>query len=1291
MFLPKQHKQIKNIGAASPDYDVWPFSNVAIHPDGDFVFFNYLAYNQESGTASFRTQGQYSEALVKINPHTGEMDKAFQQNYLSYFSFFRIDQSTTSIIYTVEFQDDGKMIVAGNFRNVGGVTGRDRLVRFNADGTIDASFCTQASDGVKFNSTIFRVIVQPDGKIIVGGLFTNYAGTTGRNYLVRLNSDGTTDTVFCSNASDGAKFSSGNTIGVRPGSIVLDSSNNIYVGGLFSNYGGVSGRNNLVKLDSQGVVDAAFMANAVDGAKINSSVSNMTIVPGGKLFLVGFFSNYGSVVGRSRALMLYQDGTVDSTFNIAAVDNKFTSSPTFARATSNGIVICEGRYTVIPSPTNFIISGSYKLNLDGTIDREYCKNISSQINNYPGISASASISFSDVFYHSSSNSYYIFGSMLYNLSTRYRGAFKLSLTGVIDRSFYIRPDFVNDSSNLINWNTAGSNAVYNTSMVEDGDRIIAYNLTAYPYFRYDTFSLAWTRDTTYYQNAGNLHAPSSMHFINSDGSVDALPANFVNPNGAINTITKDSNGKYYIGGSFTHYGVVDNRNYLVRLNADFSVDATFCLNAVDGGKFSSQITYIKIQPDNKIIVSGFFSNYAGVSGRNMLVRLNYDGTVDETFCNAVVDGAKFNNSANDIQIIEGKIFIGGNFSNYSGNTAYDFLVVFDESTLDLDNSWMTFISSALNNNVLRIMPSKYDSLNIYVIGMFTNFKGTTGMNYVVRVQYDGFNVTTDSAYMNNAVAGSKFKNNVMTAEEYSDGSVVFGGYFQNYDTFGSNLNYVVRINYDGTQNVTFNSNITGITAFGTYDNSSAQVEKIRMLSDESIVITGSYQRYKNNLYCSGIMKFDTSGNSVPYFIEKNLKVRNNNFYYPNVSGVPSTTNTVVNSFTCCITLQDGSVVAGLLNQFYNGHTRTSYLIKFMPDGSIDETFLENAVYGTNTTNAMSSKFSGPVLSLALQTDGKILVAGNFVTYGGITGRNRLIRLNADGTLDEGFSVNANASNKFNSTVRSVCVADDGSIIVGGDFTIFGGVTNRNRLVKLNSDGTTDAAFCVNAVDGNKIGASVYSVSASSDAIYVGGDFTNYSATTGRNRFIKLNYSGVLDTTFMAAAVDGSKINSRVSAIAPINNNVLIGGAFTSYAGNVLYRNLVKVDATTGGIDATYSANLKFNTGTINSIAYNSFDNSIICVGTFYYNNVTSRIYMIRILSSGLEDQSFSQKYVDNGKLSAKVWLCGYNASSFGQPLYAFTDKANNNTCIVGAFPNYFIDIDTRIANVLIFTREGKLY
>ena len=119
----------------------------------------------------------------------------------------------------------------------------------------------------------------------------------------------------------------------------------------------------------------------------------------------------------------------------------------------------------------------------------------------------------------------------------------------------------------------------------------------------------------------------------------------------------------------------------------------------------------------------------------------------------------------------------------------------------------------------------------------------------------------------------------------------------------------------------------------------------------------------------------------------------------------------------------------------------------------------------STPTAVSTRAYDPganydVYALAVQADGRILVGGVFTTLGGggtgTTTRNYLGRLNADGSLDASFNPGAN------SIVYALAVQADGKILVGGSFTTLGGggigTTARNRIGRLNADGSLDTSF-----------------------------------------------------------------------------------------------------------------------------------------------------------------------------------------------------------------------------------------
>src|SRR5205814_2235697 len=123
---------------------------------------------------------------------------------------------------------------------------------------------------------------------------------------------------------------------------------------------------------------------------------------------------------------------------------------------------------------------------------------------------------------------------------------------------------------------------------------------------------------------------------------------------------------------------------------------------------------------------------------------------------------------------------------------------------------------------------------------------------------------------------------------------------------------------------------------------------------------------------------------------------------------------------------------------------------------------------------------------ALQPDGKILIGGAFTAVNGAP-RNYLARLNADGSVDSGFNPAPIADYvRFKPSVQSLALQADGSIVVGGQFTDVGGAS-RNRIVRLNADGSLDPTFD----PGSGANSTVSTLAMQADGkIIAGGDFTN---------------------------------------------------------------------------------------------------------------------------------------------------------------------------------------------------------
>ncbi len=202
--------------------------------------------------------------------------------------------STTRV---VAIQDDGKLILGGDFASYNG-NSSSRIVRIESDGTYDSTF----SVGTGFNtgSIVSDVVIQSDGKILVGGTFTTYNGTTV-NGLVRLNTDGTRDTGFA-----------GSSTALVVNDIELFDDGKILVGGSFLTYSGTTSVN-VAKLNTDGTLDTDFPVGLGFGGT-QSQVRTLEIFDDNKIIVGGRFTNYQGV-SSIRVAKLKADATLDTSFS----------------------------------------------------------------------------------------------------------------------------------------------------------------------------------------------------------------------------------------------------------------------------------------------------------------------------------------------------------------------------------------------------------------------------------------------------------------------------------------------------------------------------------------------------------------------------------------------------------------------------------------------------------------------------------------------------------------------------------------------------------------------------------------------------------------------------------------------------------------------------------------------------------------------------------------------------------------------------------------------------------------
>ena len=348
------------------------------------------------------------------------------------------------------------------------------------------------------------------------------------------------------------------------------------------------------------------------------------------------------------------------------------------------------------------------------------------------------------------------------------------------------------------------------------------------------------------------------------------------------------------------------------------------------------------------------------------------------------------------------------------------------------------------------------------------------------------------------VTGTGFNFLVNTIAVQPNGKTLYGGQFTDYN--GLTQYNIIRLNSDGSNDSSF------VLGTGFINTTNSEIFTIVLQSDGKILVGGSFTTF-NGADAYYIVRLNSDGS------------RDNSF----ING------TLLNGLTFnvrAISVQsDGKIVVGgeFTSYGFPINTSANRIIRFNSDGSVDASF----VYGTG--------FNGIVFSIAIQSDGKILVGGSFTDYNG-TPASRIIRLNSDGSVDTSFVYGTG----FDSSVFSIAIQTDGKIIIVGAFINYNG-TPANRIIRFNSDGSVDTSF----VYGTGFNNLVRYIAIQSDGkILVGGSFTTYNGTSA-NRIIRLNSNGSIDTSFII----GTGFNNFVTSIGiDSNGNVFIGGDYTTYNG-----------------------------------------------------------------------------------------------------------------------------------------------
>lgn len=662
----------------------------------------------------------------------------------------------------------------------------------------------------------------------------------------------------------------------------------------------------------------------------------------------------------------------------------------------------------------------------------------------------------------------------------------------------------------------------------------------------------------------------------------------------VRTLFLQSDEKLIVGGDYLNLNGMPSP-YLTRLNVNGSIDESFDTGTGLNGKVYTSY----VQPDRKIIIGGSFTAYNGTSS-GRLIRLNTDGSHDPSFNTTI--GATNGIIYKICPQTDGKIIVVGSFTKYNNVTVNRIARILPNGALD--TSFSTGTGSSLTITNAEIL----DDDKILLTGNFTAFNGII-TNKIVRLYPDG---GVDESFN----TGAAFNDDVNAIAVQPDGKIIVGGKFTVYN--GVMANRIIRLNLDGTPDNTF------ISGSGL---SKDAVHVIKIDASGTIAVGGSFNGFYDNtevnrlffLNHDGTLKSDFYTGSGPasssvLALENNAEgswyiggsfsvfdgLNQGRLAKITADGEYDTAYLAAgvgfnNSVLKVLALENKkTMVFGNFNKF-NGKT-SSRIARLLENGTLDETF-----------NLEQSGANNVIKTAVLQSDGKIVFAGNFTKYNELT-CNRIARILSDGTVDTTF----NLGSGFNNQVYAMAIQPDQKIIVGGNFSLYNSIP-ANKIVRLLPDGLPDASFNV----GSGANAIIDAILIQPDGkILVGGRFTSFDGHLHPG-LVRLNSNGSIDSSFNTGA--GFDKNVCVMALQS-DQKIIVGGSFLTYNG-IPQKRILRLNPN-GELDTTFGSGAGFSKGDVLAILVQP-DDRILLGGTFSGTYKTkSSARLIRLLKTGEWDSSF---------------------------------------------------------------------
>lgn len=584
-------------------------TDMAVQADGKIILV---------GFGSSGTGDQFQIARFNAD---GSIDTTFNA---SGTARLEVEAGYTAEAWAVAVQTNDQILVSGFSRNV---TNRAAIVRYNTDGTLDATFGTGGVSTYALPAgsvSVKSMALQSDGKIIL-------VGERASDFVVlRFDSVGALDTSF-----NGLGYAVLDLLGTgtddKAYSVRVQSDGKILVGGSSQD---ANADFAVVRYNADGTLDTSFNTTGIlvfaSAPNAEDGITSMTVQADGKILLVGWAYDTVTSVASSSIVRLNANGSFDTTFNTTGKKllNMGRGSSDSARAMakqSDGKIVVAGNSKA--SQTDLALA---RYNADGTLDGTFGADGKVVIDFNSGDPTEAT-----------AVQVLASGKIVVAVNVEVGGMPQIGVAqflanGQLDTAFNTTGKLLTGFGPVASW----SNFL---KVQEDGKLVVGGS-----YFDAD--------------------AEFAVMRLNADGSLDT---SFNTTGIAISTFSAgwdaaydgviQADGKIVLAGEVAITGTA--HIGLTRYNADGSLDTSFgTLGIVQGdvlGNGASDLVNSLILKDGKLVAagSGFDANQFG-----FVAQYNLDGTLDTGFSTTGIKVLTIASADLDLRKVEaspdGKLLIG---------------------------------------------------------------------------------------------------------------------------------------------------------------------------------------------------------------------------------------------------------------------------------------------------------------------------------------------------------------------------------------------------------------------------------------------------------------------------------------------------------------------------------------------------------------------------------------------------------------------------------------------------------